>query len=212
MQTPTRSIYPELPDPRYHKEIAGLAFNSTHDQVCDAWKLILEHCFPIMTTDEDEARFIHKQIDLKTEYPHLAVASPQGQWPNIPRLHVYCQAVPPPGVKIWETLERAVKFELTSAVDMIRGPKPSMYAIIAAGPLIRVCGVNKEGRFWDIFSQGEEESAWNIHTDFDTIIEALCKIRAKLLPPPCLSFFDWDASYVTDVTDVRAKIRDVSPF
>jgi hypothetical protein len=78
-------------------------------------------------------------------------------------------------------LEDAVKFELAGAMSLIKGCKPNLYAAIAAGPLVRFCGVNKKGEFWD-FGFDDEEGAWNIHHDYDAILEGLLKIRAKIDP------------------------------
>ncbi|GFF78791.1 hypothetical protein IFM53868_02434 [Aspergillus udagawae] len=140
------------------KKISGLRLGSPKEEVRDAWKQILEPHFPKQSDDCPGGGFAHKYFDYESEFPHIGIANPRGEHSYLPVFHVYCQSLPaaagesvlPYSRTHWRALKDAVKFELVGIVSLIKRCKPNLYAAIAAGPLVRFCGVNKKGEFWDL--------------------------------------------------------------
>jgi hypothetical protein len=169
------------------KKISGLRLGSPKEEVRDAWKQILEYNFPEKSDDRPGGGFVHKYFDYEGESPHIGIVNPRSEHSYLPVFHVYCQSLPAaagesvlPGSRThWQALKDAVRFELVEIVSLIKGCKPNLYAAIVAGPLVRFCGANKKGEFWD-FGFDDEVGAWNIHHDYDAILEGLLKIRAKI--------------------------------
>ncbi|RHZ56166.1 uncharacterized protein CDV56_107660 [Aspergillus thermomutatus] len=154
------------------KKISGLGLGSSKDEVRDVWKRILEYHFPKQSADCLREGFIHKYFNYDSDFPHIGIVNPRA---------AAAETLLPGSRTDWQALEDAVKFELVGIMSLIKECKPNFYAAIVAGPLVRFCGVNKKGEFWD-FGFDDEEGAWNIHHDYDAILEGLLKIRAKIDP------------------------------
>ncbi|GFG11814.1 hypothetical protein IFM61606_04914 [Aspergillus udagawae] len=151
-------MYQEDYSEKLRKEISGLRLGSPKEEVRNAWKQILEYRFPKQTDDCPGGGFVHKYLDYESEFPHIGIINPRGEHSYLPVFHVYCQSLPaaagesvlPCSRTHWRALKDAVKFELVGIVSLIKRCKPNLYAAIAAGPLVRFCGVNKKGKFWDL--------------------------------------------------------------
>ncbi|RHZ62515.1 hypothetical protein CDV55_105767 [Aspergillus turcosus] len=191
------------------KKTSGLRLGSSKDEVRDVWQQVVEYLFPKQTADCPREGFVHKYFNYESEFPHIGIVNPRGDHSYLPVFHVYCQSLPTaeaenvvPGARTpWRALEDAVKYELTGIMSLIKECRPNLNAIIVAGPLVRFCGVNKKGEFWDLGFDAEE-GAWNIHDDFDAILEGLVMIRSKI-DPAC--FVPFGASRVIKEEPVEGR-------
>jgi hypothetical protein len=146
------------------KKTSGLRLGSSKDEVRDIWKQVLEYLFPKQTADSPREGFVHKYFNYESDFPHIGIVNPRGEHSYLPVFHVYCQSLPTaegenilPGARThWEALEDAVQYELLGIMSLIKECKPNLNALIVAGPLVRFCGVNKQGEYWDPGFDAEE--------------------------------------------------------
>jgi hypothetical protein len=67
-------MYQEDYSEELRKKIFGLRLGSVKEEVCDAWKQILEYHFPKQSDDCPGGDFVHKYFDYESEFPHIGIA------------------------------------------------------------------------------------------------------------------------------------------
>jgi hypothetical protein len=142
------------------------------------WNLILKPIFPAVsiggmfftvTNEDDQDRF-----------PQIAVTNLSGRFPTAPLFKVYCIGFADPDTDMWKVLEDAVQLDLLEASSLLEGkPRASLFAAIAIGPLVRFYRLDGEDYF--CYVEYRDRDAYDVHRDFDVIVEHLLQIRGPMV-------------------------------
>ncbi|KAF7181254.1 hypothetical protein CNMCM7691_000472 [Aspergillus felis] len=162
---------------RAWEQMSYLCPQSSHDHVREVWNQILGPIFPLVWTGSES--FTVKNEDDRDRFPQIAVTNPSGRFGTLPLFKVYCIGSADPDTDMWKVLEDAVQLDLLEASSLFEGKsRASLFAAIAIGPLVRFYRLDEEDYF--CYVDYRDRDAYNVHQDFDVIVEHLLQIRGAM--------------------------------
>lgn len=146
---------------------------SSQEHVREVWNLILKPIFHLGMPGGKS--FIVEDEDDEDRFPQISVAN----FGSSPLFKVYCIGFADPDTDLWKVLEDAVQLDLLEASDLLEGkPRASLWAAIAIGPLVRFYILDEEDYF--CYVEYRDKDAYNVHQDFNVIVEHLLQIREAM--------------------------------
>ncbi|KAF4257328.1 hypothetical protein KXW65_009597 [Aspergillus fumigatus] len=158
---------------REWEQISYLCPQSSQEHVREVWNLILKPLFPHVPTGGK--CFTVTDEDNQDRFPQIAVTHLNGRYPTLPLFKVYCIGFADPDMDMWKVLEEAVELDLLEASSVLEGkPRASLFAAIAVGSLVRFYRLDEEDYF--CYVEHRDRDAYDVHRDFDVIVEHLLQI------------------------------------
>ncbi|RHZ56165.1 uncharacterized protein CDV56_107602 [Aspergillus thermomutatus] len=162
---------------RAWEQISYLCPGSSQDHVREVWNLILNPIFPLVTADGKS--YAVKNEDDQDRFPQISVANLNGRFETSPLFTVYCIGFADPDTDMWKVLEDVVQLDLLEASSLFEGkPRASLFAAIAVGPMVRFYRLDEDDYF--CYVEYRDRDAYNVHQDFDVIVEHLLQIREAM--------------------------------
>ncbi|KAF7122615.1 hypothetical protein CNMCM5793_000640 [Aspergillus hiratsukae] len=162
---------------RAWEQMSYLCPQSGQDHVREVWNLILKPIFHLGTPGGKS--FTVTNEDDQDRFPQISVANLNGRFGSSPLFKVYCIGFADPDTDLWKVLEDAVELDLLEASSLFEGKhRASLFAAIAIGPLVRFYRQDEEDYF--CYVEFGDRDAYNVHQDFDVIVEHLLQIREAM--------------------------------